>query len=361
MNFWYYSGLEVSLLTLMTVYVVYLVLNNEDPLKIYLICGIMTLVRIDMALFFAGTIIIYRKSWIKGLIILAAFMAFQTAARYIYYGDILPNTYYLKMAGYKLQHRLFRGTITFFNNLYYMNWIPFIAVLPFIKTKEQKTMLMFIVIPVLYSFYIGGDIGEMQGGTNRFETAVVPLYFILFANGFYKMMELLKVENKIVVFLVLFALFLNFNSLTGPKSLKNMIAKVIDTKQSTDILKIALYLRDNFNDNTVIATQRAGILPYFSEKKYYIDLHGKSDRYIAKRPVSHINSWWDILTKVPGHIKYDLKYSIIEKKPDIVVHNMPDETVDRYLLENYTESRQPGFAYVWYKKSLMTVNKTLPE
>ncbi|MBN2754878.1 MAG: hypothetical protein JXR81_08470 [Candidatus Goldbacteria bacterium] len=361
MNYWFYSGLEVSILTFLTVFVVYLVLKEDNPVKIYFICGLMTLIRIDMALFFTATILIYKKDWIKGLVILIIFMGAQTLARYLYFGDLLPNTYYLKMYGYELHHRLFRGIITFFNNLYFMNWIPFVAIIPFIKSKEQKVMFTYICIPILYSFYIGGDAWEAAGGTNRFVTAVIPLFFILFAGSFYRIMELLQIKNKIVIYILLSAIFINMNSLTGPKSLKNLISPGAEVKASANTLNIALYLKNNFNDDVTIAGQGAGVLPYFSEKKYFIDLLGKNDSNIAKMKVSVIKTWWDALTKAPGHMKYDQQYSIADKKPDIIVHNVLDGVIDRYLKENYIESKQQGFSFVWFKKGLKTINNTLPE
>jgi hypothetical protein len=61
----------------------------------------------------------------------------------------------------------------------------------------------------------------------------------------------------------------------------------------------------------------AGTYGYFVDGTM-IDSLGKSDKLIARYPVNEAVSW-DGMMGVPGHAKFDLRDSILQRKPDIVV------------------------------------------
>ena len=62
----------------------------------------------------------------------------------------------------------------------------------------------------------------------------------------------------------------------------------------------------------------AGSVPFYTDF-YAYDFLGKSDKYIAHLPpdMSGAVAWAGRMS-VPGHNKYDLKYSVLEKKPTYV-------------------------------------------
>src|SRR5690348_3705882 len=80
----------------------------------YWILGALSLVRLDTAVLALATIGTLAcldrphrsRHLVVGLGTLAAFVAVQTAFRRSYYGDWLPNTYYLKMTGYPALWRM---------------------------------------------------------------------------------------------------------------------------------------------------------------------------------------------------------------------------------------------------------------
>jgi hypothetical protein len=74
--------------------------------------------------------------------------------------------------------------------------------------------------------------------------------------------------------------------------------------------KYGLALRDATRPGATIAVTAAGAVPYFSHRPG-VDLLGKSDSHVANsdpHPVSFL----------PGHTKWDYRYSILELNPDVV-------------------------------------------
>src|SRR4051812_42078125 len=83
----------------------------------YVVLGASTLVRPDMAVPLAGLVLFHvltrtsgwRTHVVWGAGALLCFVVLQTAFRLWYYGELLPNTYYLKMTGFPVGLRVSRG------------------------------------------------------------------------------------------------------------------------------------------------------------------------------------------------------------------------------------------------------------
>ncbi len=106
------------------------------------------------------------------------------AGREFYYGDWLPNTYYLKVQGWPFALRILRGLYALTQFAYYSNWVLFL--LPFgllLFRRDWKTVLLLGLIAgqIAYSVYVGGDAWEEHGGANRLHCPVMPLLFCLMA------------------------------------------------------------------------------------------------------------------------------------------------------------------------------------
>jgi hypothetical protein len=106
--------MEVSLLTLMVNIAVFLFIKklqegNFSPIP-YLILAIATLVRVDASVIFCSSVALlalFRSGSSQttprlGQQSACRLLAGQTILRYWYYGELLPNTYYLKMTGIPL-------------------------------------------------------------------------------------------------------------------------------------------------------------------------------------------------------------------------------------------------------------------
>jgi hypothetical protein len=84
---------------------------------------------------------------------------------------------------------------------------------------------------------------------------------------------------------------------------------------SVENVNTALALNQLTTADATLAVLFAGTLPYYADRKA-VDLLGKSDPYIARRPpdLSGRISWAG-MTSVPGHNKYDRHYSIESLEP----------------------------------------------
>ena len=119
LNLWALEGMEVSLLTAILSYCVLRQLEASKFQKIdwigLVLLAASTLVRLDMAFTFIGLISFLaltnpqtsRRLIAGSIVLLLIFVGAQSWLRYSYYGDLLPNTYYLKMTGISLVTSLF--------------------------------------------------------------------------------------------------------------------------------------------------------------------------------------------------------------------------------------------------------------
>ncbi|MBN1290593.1 MAG: hypothetical protein JXB48_02055, partial [Candidatus Latescibacteria bacterium] len=205
---WSLQGMEVSVLTLLISCIVWLLVRpdrqDKIPLEVYILLGIGTLIRIDMAVPFlvvwflllvSNTGDLRRKHILYGGIVFAVFLGGQTVLRLLYYGDIFPNTYYLKMTGYPFILRLGRGFIVWLKFVWRMNPIFFIVpVLTVIYTRARDIVIPAVIIAfqMLYSIYVGGDAWDDWGGSNRYIAIVMPQFFILLALGLSKACGLIE-------------------------------------------------------------------------------------------------------------------------------------------------------------------------
>ncbi|MBI2074777.1 MAG: hypothetical protein HYT83_02980, partial [Candidatus Levybacteria bacterium] len=201
-------GTEVSILTLFTSIAVFLALKSVKEKKfsflLYLILGLGTLVRMDMVIP-SLTIIFFllfvdKENRINNLLFGLPFFFFfifsQTLFRIWYYKEMLPNTYYLKLTGFPAFLRITRGIYVAFN---FMSSVIFLIPLLLLKFKRNKYILLLFAVftsQLTYSIYIGGDVWEYFGGSNRYISIVMPLFFVLFSAAFFEVYSYLNQTIK---------------------------------------------------------------------------------------------------------------------------------------------------------------------
>src|SRR5262249_47638189 len=98
-----------------------------------------------------------------------------------YFGDPLPNTYYLKVTGLPLWPKVTRGAIVAL--LFFVQLLPIVVpVAADRRWRRPSSDLAFLVAAfaaqVLYSIGVGGDAWEVWGGSNRFVAIAMPLLFV---------------------------------------------------------------------------------------------------------------------------------------------------------------------------------------
>ena len=368
LNNWALQGTEVSILTLLVSVSVWLALlavkSEARPMPIYLLLGISTLIRLDMVVF-SGVMLLamaamqprrWRRHLLLGGVTLGAFLIAQAAFNRLYYGDLLPNTYYLKMTGFPLWLRIQRGVRV--GILFLVPWIPIMLVLSLsgFRTRLRRAWLLAAAIATqcAYSIWVGGDAWEWYGGSNRYISIVIPLVFILGAIGIESLAARLGdwssastgawIRNLTIAMSAASFLFLvNLSHLRT----NLLFSRPVQTDGNEEMVRQALLLRQLTDDHATVAVVWAGAAPYFSGRQA-IDLLGKSDLKIAHEPM-HIDP--TLMTRSfgfwPGHLKWDYDYSIGQLKPDVVLQLWavsPNSISD--LSRDYVPVKVDDF--IWY-------------
>ncbi|GAB4580891.1 MAG: hypothetical protein Fur0022_36350 [Anaerolineales bacterium] len=361
LNNWTLQGMEVGLIALLISISLWLVLRNLKNKTFsylpYLIMGLASWVRLDAAVAFLAILLFLaifdpqhrRQHLIWGISGLVGFFAVQTLARLAYYGEPLPNTYYLKMGGYSLFDRVQRGLIVYGQFVWTMNWLLFLVPFTVLLTRldRQTGLLLFIfVAQSAYSIYVGGDAWEHKGGANRFISVGMPGFFLVFVLALdlirQSILQFAK-ENRIwvqrftqfaLLIIVVTSLF-SFNMLLEMDSFRkwSTIKRPIFVTGNEEHTHTGLAIRDFTTDEASIAVVSAGAISYFSER-ISIDLLGKADKIIAQsepRPIRGISDDADFR---PGHNKWNYAYSIGELQPDLVVQLWSHSDEAMPFLEN---------------------------
>jgi hypothetical protein len=380
--FWSLRGMEVSVLVCMVNCSIWLALRSVQESRpssvLYLILGIATLVRPDM-LVTAVSILIYVLSLdsrnrianaVLGLTILLFFVGLQTAFRLMYFHELLPNTYYLKMTGYPALLRMSRGLIV--ASKFLCTVFPLVLLAPFTygllrRNKLALLLLWIFATQMSYSIYVGGDAWELWGRANRYIVIAVPALFILFGCTLADMRRLFadssssrriplgKTGAAISVAILVVGAQISFNAIPGTSELREwlLLDRPYMAEADQRSAETALMLRRITKPDATIAVVSSGVLPYFAHRTA-IDMLGKNDKKIAREKMRRLSDNSKVLYKYrafyPGHLKWDYSYSIGRLKPDVVVHIWgPQEEAAPYLDGQYVKARSPG-GQIYLKK-----------
>ncbi len=388
LNSWSLLGMEVGLEALMLSTAVLLLVRAFKRKTFtswpYVILGLAVILRMDAiapAVAMTGALALLdskrRNTHIVwGLGAIAVSLALLSIFRLAYYGELLPNTYYLKLGGVSTILRISLGLRRFWDFVWGSNWVLF--ALPLMLPALDRRSLLWPLYGVLlsqvaYSIYVGGDAWEHVGGANRFIAAVMPIFFILFAHTLGELQSLIlgSIKKKqrwiaptTVAFLALFAIFslFSFNSLNVQDAVAKwtLREKPVFTESIERYAQMGIALNKVTTPDATIAVVTAGNLPYFSERTS-IDLLGKNDPVIAKGPARINSSLFEPGDYRPGHNKWDYAYSIGVLQPDVVAQTWEntDEEVEPYLL-NYDLYVIDGIPYYFRDDSPNVLWDQLP-
>jgi hypothetical protein len=302
-------------------------------------------------------------------------IAAMTAARRAYYGDWLPNTYYLKATGISLGRRLEAGAAALGKvtvvQLLGLGLLAAFGVARWRRRPEILLLVGIVAVQVAYSVWVGGDAWEVTSFSNRYLTVAVPALAVLAAFGVVTLVDGRNATYRLGMFCLLaagaailmaekarrtsfigagiddmhtwrprffvgaaFAAAIGaFVILRRPKLPRRVVLIAVTATvivatnyQSVDfwlhgnafglgqeipLAREGLFVREVTKDDAVVAVWLAGTGPYFSHRPS-VDLYGKSDKHIARLEVPAGDEFR------PGHNKFDLAYSIRTYRPDIV-------------------------------------------
>lgn len=356
---WALQGAEVSILTLMTSATVLVALRFEAPrapATLAAILGISTLVRPDTAgyafILLATILALSPKQRLRRVIAIAAvvalFLAAQTIFRFVYYGDLLPNTYYLKLTGYPLIPRLARGL--FVAILFSIPLLPLLFLMRRQHVfRDAPREIALLAMPLggqlLYSIYVGGDAWEWWGGCNRYVAVAMPLFMILTARA----IDLAcRNRNRWASAIAFGAATAGVLALINAQNFREflMLAVPPQTGENAEMAEQALLVDRVTDSDATLGLVWAGTIPYFSRRPG-IDLLGKNDRIVAHQQ-PHVRPkyfWW--MEFWPGHNKWDYAYSIGQQAPDVLMQIWsPDPATLALLASRYEPVELDGFT--WY-------------
>ncbi|HTU57506.1 MAG TPA: hypothetical protein VMF89_03715, partial [Polyangiales bacterium] len=191
LSYWSAEGFEVALLGLITYAGLHLALLPRTAATCLALGLVLTLgfaTRMDFALL-ASAVVLVALSHRRGSRLLLLWTAALSVAligallawRHDYYGDWLPNTYYLKTTGWRLSSRLQRG-LHQNRALLLTAWLAYLPLLLPAARRNLGARLPCVAaglcafgLAVLYSCYVGGDAWSLFAGYDRHTAAAAVL------------------------------------------------------------------------------------------------------------------------------------------------------------------------------------------
>lgn len=298
----------------------------------------------------------YRRKKAEHMLAIVLSLVFSFVSLYLlrlfYFGEGLPNTYYLKVAGVQVLERLTLGIKVFLSVTWHDIYAPlFLAaggLIWYRRLLSPKGILLMAIflMQCAYSIYVGGDYAEYNvRGANRFILIGIMPLFIIAAATIYHILgnmvahAIMTTVNRKSIFIVVAVgiATLSYSSGTEWKLWIEQNAPML----KYDILRARLgfIINQSTQKDAVIASHAAGQIPYFSERKV-IDLLGKSDRVIASSKPAGLFR--------PGHNKWDYTYGILQRKPDVVADEWGEL---KSFMQNHKSEYRRLRNGVWVKKA----------
>jgi hypothetical protein len=347
--YWGKSGFETTLLVFFTISAGLMVLRNRLWSASLLLAGAV-LTRDDAALLVAVCAFVQfagdrRNAWKRFLSIsLLPVLAFasHTLFRIMYYGDPLPNTYYLKATQLPLTFRISQGAA------YIVGAIPSFATAAWIivaklrndigvaSDSHRRVFAALLALLPVYFLYVLWVAGDPFPGTRLFACIwIVPCVAVaiyaakpdrsmsrLALTGFYFLIVaisplnletalLFHAESKYIVSVLRHRHAASYVSPT-PSGEPPMSWNALN---AWECLAVRNDARLRGLTHASMAVYFAGMAPYFCPEFDAIDLLGKSDATVA-REAPHIPG------RV-GHNKYDYEFSLSHYKPTYILSLIP--------------------------------------
>ena len=381
LSYWSLFGMETGFLTLLILTAIFVVLKYGARVGVlWPLLGAFALAiwtRPD-ALIPVLLIISYRflffpknKETLKVIVveslITTGIVLLRMAFSLYYYGELWPNTYTLKLTGMPALARVSNGIG--FIKPYLLTVVPLFGVLAldyktFLNSENSKQKILLLSIisaAIIYQIWVGGDPWPYW----RMMATVMPLLFIVSVDSVFNLTgaSQLKSEaqwaiNHADMWLkmgrfarrtILFAVILSAYAAANYKFLGEQFYRepAYQTDAMHAYVDYALVTNEVLINNASIALVAAGTMPYYSNFKA-IDMLGKSDKHVARMPPDMSGAMsWSGMRSVPGHNKYDLRYSIIGLKPTFLQCFIVgrDDLTD-YALEHYARVQYKGID-VW--------------
>lgn len=241
----------------------------------------------------------------------------HVAFRLIYYGHLLPNTFYAK-TDFTIEF-LIRGLNYFIefaqNNLLY----GVLLILPVFAYRDAKHHVIFFYYFILTNFFaitlIGGDVLPIY----RFFLPFLPIVFIFAIKGILSLKMLVNHKLKITFAIITFSIIVIY----GDANYRQQSPFIIEKKsyEAGLVKKMKIYAdwieSSSMNHNRItVALSTIGSFSYNTDARI-IDIVGLANEYIAHNPieVKGIDEELPVLWK---ERHYNADY-VLQQKPDYII------------------------------------------
>ena len=352
---WAAGGSEAILLALLLLAMAWCALGEGAPGRREAVagalCGGFAILTRPDALPVAAILLLALLARVDGraarLRLLAGFLALpltQLLFRVAYYGDLLPNTYYLKMTGWPTRPLAGVDYVVRLMSQHAFHFALAAAALLAIRRRATTLLFMGLVVQLAYIVWCGGDELPKQ----RFFVPIAPLLFTLSLVGAEQLAHRIGGAREGVSECPLSGcqpLWLPWAAVAVAGIGGGFLPGQFDPGERTrseaerSCVLEGLLNRENTFPGAKIGVFWAGATVYFSER-IGIDLLGKCDRNIA-----HEDAKPGLMK--PGHNKYDFEYSLA-LKPDVIVGGLPGRLSIKQLAEYRQNSPYRCFADLYF-------------
>lgn len=373
LDYWTLMGMENGMLCMLVFAAVWRAIAISGEVRFHpalpVLLGLAFMTRPDTAVF-AALIMLHRllgvggkKGWIKliasEVALLAAIVGAVTIFRLAYYGTIVPNTFTLRLTGATLGFRVENGII-FVKPFIEAMALPLalgIGAVALVRNRHVALLLGLFLSSVGYQIYVGGGAWTCW----RLMSTMVPILMVLVVVGVSKVFAIRGWLDRVLGFAggwrfplvgaVVAAATLCVWSYAYLEANDRFVENItfdqppMYLKYSKINTDTGLALKSLLYPSATVGVTWAGGIPYYSGLPA-IDFLGKNDRYIASLPPDHSGKLKMFGMKtLPGHDKYDLRYSMIKLKPTYVqMFRWGRQNMSKYFRTHYRRVRHKG---VW--------------
>jgi hypothetical protein len=231
-----------------------------------------------------------------------------------YYGDPLPNSFYVKLASSNsLADGL--GYVAFFGASYLLFPVLLIPILrprrlASSATREVRTLCALVALWLLYVVRAGGDFMEF-----RFLVPVLPYVYLLCVWSFRAGLASPSLRVLGIGLLLLGSLHhaITFGSrwsLRGVESIAQLEAHLTDPNGGWDGVGRALHRHFDEDSGVVIATSAAGAIPYYARLET-VDMGGINDAWVARHGI--------VASDRPGHQRMATMEYLLSRKVHLLI------------------------------------------
>ena len=320
--------------------------------------GAGALLRLD-ALAYAGVFLLLaacsrRRPSLRGGLLRAAlcavFALVWMAFSWLYYGDPLPNTYYLKLTGNPRASAMREGLLQI---AAWWGILPGVALacIGLARASAGETARLCLLLPAVgfaYHVAVGGDWMSAYG--SRFAVPALPLLLVLAARGGAVVgrgafgSRHPAAARALGAALTLAAAWIGspghalreWTDLSTPPMLRD---------QNRYNARVGLYLREHASPDLSLAVVWGGATPYFSQRRA-LDALGKSDRHIARLSAVELAG----RSFEPGHAKWDWSY-VLQREPDVILDANRGLEQRRDFRRDYWRIETRGLEFFLRKRS----------